>query len=158
MALKIRINYLLIPLLVIITASAASHFSNTGLLWYKTVNLPDWISVNMFTQNVWIFILVFTSLSILIIWNKYSNQRNFKIIIILFVLNALIIVGWSILFYAHQHLGMAFFESILMVFNISLLIVLIWRICPLAACMLFPYSVWVVLTAILSINVWMINQ
>lgn len=154
---KFRINYLLIPLFVIITASAASHFADTGLAWYKTINLPAWTVSNLFMLNIWIFIFAFTSLSILIIWNKYSKERNFSLIIGLFVLNAVINVGWSILFYTQQQLGLALFESVLLVFNISLLIGLIWRFCPLAACMLFPYSVWVIFTTVLTLNVWIMN-
>lgn len=155
--LKIRINYLLIPLFVIITASAASHFADAGLAWYKTINLPGWIFSNMFMLKVWIIIFVFTSISILIIWNKYSKERSFSLIIWLFVLNAVINVGWSILFYTQQQLGLALLESVLLVLNISLLIGLIWRFCPLAACMLFPYSVWVLFATVLTLNVWMMN-
>ncbi len=155
--LKIRINYLLIPLFVIITASAASHFADAGLAWYKTINLPGWIFSNMFMLKVWIIIFVFTSISILIIWNRYSKEQNFSLIIGLFVLNAVINVGWSILFYTQQQLGLALFESVLLMFTISLLIGLIWRFCPLAACMLFPYSVWVLFATVLTLNVWMMN-
>lgn len=155
--LKFRINYLLIPLFVIITASAASHFADAGLAWYRTINLPGWTLSNMFMLNIWIIIFAFTSLSILIIWNRYSKERNFSLIIGLFVLNAVINVGWSILFYTQQQLGLAFFESVLLGFNISLLIGLIWRFCPLAACMLLPYSVWVIFTTVLTFNVWIMN-
>jgi len=155
--LKFRLNYLLIPLFVVITASAASHFADAGLAWYKTINLPGWIFSNLFMLNIWIIIFVFTSLSILIIWNRYSKERNFSLIIGLFVLNAIINVGWSILFYTQQQLGLALFESILLMFNIFLLIGLIWRFCPIAACMLFPYSVWVIFATALTLNVWIIN-
>lgn len=157
MPVKFRINYLLIPLFVIITASAASHFADAGLAWYKTINLPGWTFSNLFMLNIWIIIFVFTSLSILIIWNKYSKERNFGLIIALFVLNAIINVGWSILFYTQQQLGLALFESVLLVFSISLLIGLIWRFCPLAACMLLPYSIWAILATVLTLNVWMMN-
>ncbi len=157
MPIKFRINYLLIPLFVIITASAASHFADAGLAWYKTIDIPGWIFSNLFMLNIWIIIFVFTSLSILIIWNKYSKERNFGLIIALFVLNAIINVGWSILFYTQQQLGLALFESALLVFNISLLIGLVWRFCPLAACMLLPYSVWVIFSTVLTLNVWMTN-
>ena len=155
--LKFRINYLLIPLFVIITASAASHFADAGSAWYKTINLPGWTFSNLFMLNIWIVIFAFTSFSILIIWNRYSKARNFNLIIALFVLNAIINVGWSILFYIQQQLGLALFESVMLVFNISLLIALIWRFCPLAACMLLPYSIWVIFATVLTLNAWIMN-
>jgi tryptophan-rich sensory protein len=154
---KLKINYLLIPLFVVITASAASYFEDVGLAWYKTINLPEWTPSNSLTVLVWTIIFVLTSLSILIIWNKYSSEKNFSLIITLFSFNAILIVGWNILFFNQQQIGLAFFQGILLVVDLGILIVLIWRFCPLAACLLFPYSLWVSFTTALTYNVWIIN-
>jgi tryptophan-rich sensory protein len=154
---KLRLNYFIIPLFVIITASAASHFADSGMAWYKTIILPNYTPSNNLMVIAWITIFVFTSASILIIWNRYSNENNFSLIIGLFVMNAVINVGWNILFFTQQQIGIAFFEAILLAVNIVLLIVLIWRFCPLAACLLFPYSLWVLFATLLTFNVWILN-
>lgn len=154
---RFKLNYLFIPLFVIITASAASYFADVGRAWYKTIHLPQWTPSNSIMVIVWVIIFVLTSLSVLIIWNKYSYQKSFGVIISLFVLNALLNVGWNILFFTQQQIGLAFFQAILLAANIVLLIVLIWRFCPLAACLLFPYSLWVGFATILTFNVWMLN-
>jgi tryptophan-rich sensory protein len=155
--LKLRLNYLLIPLLVIITGSAASYFAQTGKGWYNTLNLPNWTPANSTMAVVWAGIFLLGSISVLIIWNKYPQQRNFGVIMGLFILNALINVGWNILFFGHQQLGLAFFQAILLLSNLILLIVLIWKFCPPAASLLFPYSAWVFFSTILTLNVWLIN-
>ncbi len=123
--IKLRLNYFLIPLLVIITGSAASYFAQTGKEWYKTLNLPTWTPTNSTMAFVWAGIFLLSSISVLIIWNKYSRQRNFGLIIMLFILNAMINVGWNIVFFCHQQLGLAFFEAILLFSNLVLLIILI---------------------------------
>jgi tryptophan-rich sensory protein len=154
---RLKLNYLFIPLFVVITASAASYFADVGRAWYKTINLPQWTPSNSIMVIAWITIFILTSISILIVWNKYSSQKGFGIIISLFVLNALLNVGWNILFFTQQQIGLAFFQAILLASNVILLIALIWKFCPLAACLLFPYSIWVVFATVLTYNVWMLN-
>jgi tryptophan-rich sensory protein len=93
----------------------------------------------------------------LIIWNKYSSEKNFALIIALFVLNAFLIVGWNILFFSHQQFGLAFFQAVLLIANLVLLIFLIWRFSPLTAYLLIPYSLYLLFSTVLTFNVWMIN-
>ena len=154
---RVKPNYFFIPLFVIITASAASYFAETGRSWYKTINLPDWTPSGSVMVLAWTIIFVLSSLSLLILWNKHSSEKNFGVIIALFVLNALLIVGWNILFFSHQQIGLAFFQAMLLVANLILLIILIWRLSPLAAYLLVPYSLYVLFSTVLTFNVWLIN-
>jgi len=142
---------------VIITASAASYFAETGRAWYQTINLPDWTPSGSIMVLAWTIIFVLSSLSLLIIWNKHSSKKNFGVIIVLFVFNALFIVGWNILFFSHQQLGLAFFLAVLLIANLILLIYFIWRLSPLAAYLLVPYSLYLLFSTVLTFNVWMIN-
>ena len=154
---RVKPNYFFIPLFVIITASAASYFAETGRVWYKTINLPDWTPSGSIMVLAWSIIFVLSSISLLIIWNKHSSEKNFGVIIALFVLNAILIVGWNILFFSHQELGLAFFLAVLLIANLILLIFFIWRLSPLAAYLLFPYSLYLLFSTVLTFNVWMIN-
>ena len=155
--LKLKPNYILIPLLVIITGSAASYFAESGRQWNKTLNIPGWVIPGSYTDLVWVIIFILSSISVLIIWNNYSLQKNFKLIIGLFIINAVIHVGWNIFFFGNQQLGLAVFQAILMISAAATLVTLIWKFCPLAATCLLPYSVWVLFSTILTINVWLIN-
>jgi len=154
---RVKPNYFFIPLFVIITASAASYFAETGRSWYKTINLPNWTPSGSVMVLAWTIIFVLSSLSLLILWNKHSSEKNFGVIIALFILNALLIVGWNILFFSHQQIGLAFFQAMLLVANLILLIFLIWRLSPLAAYLLVPYSLYVLFSTVLTFNVWIIN-
>jgi benzodiazapine receptor len=154
---RVKPNYFFITLFVIITASAASYFAETGRSWYKTINLPNWTPSGSVMVLAWTIIFVLSSLSLLILWNKHSSEKNFRVIIALFVLNALLIVGWNILFFSHQQIGLAFFQAMFLVVNLILLIFLIWRLSPLAAYLLVPYSLYVLFSTVLTFNVWMIN-
>jgi tryptophan-rich sensory protein len=154
---RLKINYLIIPLFVLITASAASYFADIGMVWYRTINLPSWTPSNTLMVIMWTIIFILGALSILIIWNKYSTQKHFGVIISLFVFNGLLIVGWNILFFSQQQMGLAFFQALLLIADLTFLIFLIWPFCKIAASLLVPYSVWVIFATVLTLNVWMIN-
>ena len=155
--MKLRFNYFIIPLLVIITGSAASYFAESGIVWYNTLKLPEWTPSSSVIMTAWTVIFALCCVSILIVWNKYSREKHFGLIIGLFILNAIINVGWNILFFTNQQLALAFFQAILLTFNVILLVVLIWRFCPFAATCLLPYSIWVIFSTILTLNVWILN-
>jgi tryptophan-rich sensory protein len=127
------------------------------MVWYKTINLPDWTPSNSLIVLMWTIVFVLISLSILLIWNKYSSVKDFSLIIWMFILNAVLIVGWNILFFSQQQIGLAFLGAVLLISNILILIFLIWRFSPLTACLLLPYSLWVAYSLILTFRVWMIN-
>jgi len=154
---RVKPNYFFIPLFVIITASAASYFAETGRAWYKTINLPAWTPSNSLMVLAWTMIFVLSSISLLIIWNKHSSEKKFEIVIALFVINALLIVGWNILFFSHQQLGLAFFQAVLLIINLFFMIFLTWRFSKLAAYLLIPYSFYLVFSTVLTFNVWMMN-
>jgi len=75
----------------------------------------------------------------------------------LFVINALLIVGWNILFFSNQLMSLAFVQAVILIVNLLFLVVLIWRFSPLAASLLLPYSGWVIFSTALTYNVWMLN-
>ncbi len=154
---KMRLNYLLIPLFVIITASAASYFADTGMQWYKTIQLPSWTPSNTIMVYAWSAIFILAALSILLIWNRKHDEKKFGLIISQFILNALLVVGWNILFFNYQQIGLSFLNAVVLVTNIIFLIVIIWPLYRLAAFLLIPYSVWVLFATALTLNVWIIN-
>lgn len=142
---------------MIITASAASYFAETGRAWYKTINLPGWTPPGSLMVLAWTIIFVLSSISLLIIWNKHSSEKNFGVVITLFVVNALLIVGWNILFFSHQQLGLAFFQAMLLIINLFFMIFFTWRFSMVAAYLLIPYSLYLLFSTVLTFEVWLMN-
>jgi tryptophan-rich sensory protein len=154
---KFKPNYFFIPLFVIITASAASYFADTGRAWYKTINLPDWTPSGSVMVLAWSIIFVLSSISLLIIWNNHSSEKKFGIIITLFVLNAIFIVGWNVLFFSYELMTLAFVQAVILIVNLFLLIFLIWGFSRFAAYLLIPYSAWILFSTALTYNVLVMN-
>jgi tryptophan-rich sensory protein len=107
--------------------------------------------------SAWTIIFILSTFSLLILWNKYSSEKKFGLIISLFIMNALLVVGWNVLFFSHQQLALAFFLALLIVINSPFFIILIWRVSPLASYLLIPYSLYIIFSTILTYNVWMLN-
>jgi len=154
---KLRLNYLLIPLFALITASAASYFADTGRQWYRTIHLPVWTPASTVMNAVWIIIFIFAAVSLLLIWNRKFNQMNFRLIIFQYIVNAVLIVSWNILFFTYRLIGVSFFLAVIIIANLLLLLMLIWPVNRLAAYLLIPYTIWVTFSTLLVLNVWMIN-
>jgi tryptophan-rich sensory protein len=154
---KLRLNYLLIPLFVLITASAASYFAETGKVWYETIQLPDWTPPGSIMVLAWAAIFILSAVSLLLFWNRNYKDKKFNLIIGQFILNAILVVSWNIIFFTYQQIAVSFFYAILLVANILFLVILIWPICRISAFLLIPYSLWVIFATLLTLNVWMIN-
>jgi benzodiazapine receptor len=87
----------------------------------------------------------------------YASEKNFKMVISLFVMNAVLIVGWNVLFFSHQMMGFAFIQAMLLIFDLLFLILFIWRFSRIAAYLLLPYSAWIIFSTVLTLNVWILN-
>lgn len=152
-------NYLIIPLITIITASLGSWLTNRGLAtWYQTIKLPDWTPAGSVIGTVWTMIFVLSTISALIVWNRHYKGKNFWLIIVFFLINAGLNVLWSFLFFEAHLIGLAIFEAGLLGLSVIVLIILIWPLSVWAAILLLPYAFWVSFATYLTYNVWLLNK
>ncbi|GAB4286096.1 MAG: TspO/MBR family protein [Ignavibacteriaceae bacterium] len=154
---RFKINFLIIPLLIIITASAGSYFAQTGMQWYNTLVLPSFTPPSYMFSIVWSLIFTLAAISLLIIWNKYSKETLFSLVIMLFFLNGLINVGWNVVFFVYHNIGFSVIVAILLAADVLLLIIFIRRFSLIASYLLYPYFIWLIFAAFLSFNVWLLN-
>ncbi|MCL5733910.1 MAG: tryptophan-rich sensory protein, partial [Patescibacteria group bacterium] len=92
-------NYLAIPLIVVIVALWSGLITSSGLIWYRTIKLPSWTPSGTVIGIVWSIIFLLSAASAIIIWNKKARGQRFWIIILIFILNALLNILWSNLFF-----------------------------------------------------------
>ena len=121
---SLKTNYIVIPLITIATISVGSWITSAGMNWYKTINLPQFTPPGSFIGMVWTTLFILATISALIVWNKIVRQR--KIIIgSAFILNVLLNVGWSFLFFGLHLIGPAIYEAALLGMSVLVLIILI---------------------------------
>ncbi|MCX6708598.1 MAG: tryptophan-rich sensory protein, partial [Candidatus Woesearchaeota archaeon] len=120
------LNYIIIPLIAVIVAVVGGYLTSGDMAWYKTLKLPSVAPPGWFIGLVWNVIFILTTISVLIVWNTMQKSDNFSIIIGLFVVNALLNVFWSFLFFNQHLINAAMVEAGLLGFSVVALIVLIW--------------------------------
>lgn len=153
-----KANYFIIPLIAIITAITGSFITSSGMNWYKTIKLPTWTPAGSIIGAVWTILFILAAASALIVYNQQSTNKNLKIIIIIFLVNAVLNMIWSLLFFGWHFMGLAVGEAALLGLSVLALIILIWPASIIAALLLLLYFLWTSFATFLTYSVWLLNK
>ncbi len=153
-----KLNYLIIPLITFLVSVTGSRLTSGGMDWYKTIKLPAWTPPGSVIGFVWTTIFILSTISALIVWNKFSRNKRFAWIIGLFLINAGLNVLWSFLFFNQHLIGWSVIEAGLLGLSVIGLIILIGPISRLAAWLLAPYAAWVSFATYLTYIIWTLNK
>jgi tryptophan-rich sensory protein len=75
----------------------------------------------------------------------------------LFLLQLLLNVTWSALFFRLRSPGLAFAEIVMLWFAILATSIEFWKVVPAASWLLLPYLIWVSYAAALNFSIWRLN-
>lgn len=153
-----KLHYIIIPLVTLLTAVLGGNITAKGMEWYKTINLPSWTPSGSFIGMVWTTIFILATISAIIFWNKSPKNNRFLITILVFLLNAVLNFGWSYLFFGFHKLNLAILESAFLGISVFALIFLIWPVSRLASVLLLPYGLWVSFATYLTYTVSSLNK
>lgn len=126
--------------------------------WYATLAKPT------LNPPVWIFGPVWTALfammgvAVFLVWKKGFDRRDVKIALIIFDIQLLLNVFWSIIFFGWQSPGGAFAEIIFLWFAIISTILAFVKISKPAAWLLAPYIIWVSFAGYLNFSIWHLSS
>ena len=147
---------LFFPFLVILIGIVGSTFTFHGMSWYKDVLIkpaeltpPDWIF-----SVAWTLIFVCMAISGMIVWHKTKDHRK---LLFMFILNALLNVGWSYLFFELHLITASFVEMLLLEASIIGLCIMSWKSSKWAGLLLLPYSLWVAFATVLTYSIMVIQ-
>ena len=133
--------------------------------FFTSKSIPDWythLQKPVFTPPGWIFgpvwSLLYLSIGISawLIWREGGFSQN-SVPLIIFGIQLLLNISWSIIFFGLRQPGYAFGEIILLWLAILLTLVTFWRIKPIAGILLIPYLVWVSFAGFLNYSIWKLN-
>ncbi len=157
--LYLKINYLIIPGLVILILGLGRWFTMQGIQWYHedillpALTPPDWVF-----SVIWTLIGTLTVFSLLIVWNICTRDPYMWTIMSLFGVNGMLNVLWSYFFFYRKNISLAFLDAQFVFLSIVFLIAFIWRCSRLAALLLVPYALWVIFALYLNYEIWLINE
>ncbi|MFH1766724.1 MAG: TspO/MBR family protein, partial [Patescibacteria group bacterium] len=144
--------------IVILVSAIGGAITDGGMAWYDTIILPSFTPAGSVIGAVWTIIFALCIASAIIIWSIQPHDKSFRLIILLFLINAFLNVFWSALFFGWHLIGFAFVEAILLDLSVIALIILIWPKSRLSASLLIPYAFWVAFASFLTFTIWQLNS
>jgi tryptophan-rich sensory protein len=126
--------------------------------WYETLHKP------VFTPPGWIFGPAWTTLYVLMgaaafcIWRKGIENNPVRWALIWFVLQLLLNVIWSPLFFGLHWIGIAFFEIVVLWAAVLVTTLSFQRVSKFATLLLYPYVLWLTFAVVLNGYIWWMNR
>lgn len=123
-------------------------------IWYAGLQKPAFAPPNWVFAPVWITLFTLMGVSLYLVWEK---RKNIKVPLILFGIQLILNIVWSLLFFGLQSPFYALIEIIILWIAILLTILSFYKISKRAGILLLPYISWVSLAAILNYYIWLLN-
>jgi len=93
----------------------------------------------------------------ILVWEKFKNNDQYRGLTVLFILNLLLNMAWSYLFFYNQNIFGAFIEALILEISVIALILGMWKLSKRATFLLFPYAAWVAFASFLTYMVYTLN-
>jgi tryptophan-rich sensory protein len=149
---------IILCVLLCVGLGVASGFSTIDSIggWYQTIQKPSWNPPNWLFGPVWTLLYIMMGISVALVWHGRHNAK--KSAMMLFVVQLMLNLLWSYIFFGKQNIFLAFIEIIIMWIFILLTIIYFYRINKTSAYLLIPYLLWVSFAAFLNYYIYVLNR
>ncbi len=148
--------YLVSGTLSIIVAGIGAWATKLGA-WYYNLKKPDWQPPDWVFGPAWTLIFGLIALSAGLSWEHSPDNAARSWTVILFAINGVLNVLWSILFFTFRRPDQALLEVTLLWLSIVVLIGFLAPISTLASWLMVPYLLWVTFAAVLNFAIVKLN-
>jgi benzodiazapine receptor len=124
--------------------------------WYRALVKPSWQPPDWLFGPVWTTIFLLAAISAAMAWNGAPSGTR-VMIAALFVLNGLLNMLWSLLFFHLKRPDWALWEVPVLWLSVLVLIIAVLPWSRLAAWLLVPYLLWVAFAAYLNWTIVKLN-
>lgn len=125
--------------------------------WYELLDKPAFQPPDWAFGPAWTIIFLLSAYSAHRLWEAASDRDHRIQVIILFLLNGALNLGWSYLFFFSQRPDLALFEAFLLWLSVLLIIVLVCGRAPVTRWLMAPYLVWVTFAIVLNLAIVRLN-
>lgn len=154
-----KIGYVIAILAVALVSFIGGSITDKGMIWYEELNLPSFTPPGYFIGIVWTIIFVLSAVSIILFLrhNKEKKELRFNSIIIFLILNALLNILWSFIFFGQGLILLSVIEMCALNVVNLILIILLWQENKLSSILLWPYFLWVSFATYLAYSIYLLN-
>jgi translocator protein len=122
--------------------------------WYAGLSKPSWTPPNSLFGPVWTILFIAMAIAAWLVWRKVGLTA---VPMQLFLLQLLLNVAWSVLFFRLRSPGLAFAEIVVLWCAILATSIEFWNVVQAAGWLLLPYWIWVSYAAALNFSIWRLN-
>ena len=151
------VSIIIIAGFVILVAALGSHFSVMNRGWYDALNKPSFQPPNWVFGVVWTALFILFAISLILIWNTQPHTRLHCVIMAAAVLNGILNVAWSALFFGNKLIFLAIYDAALLCLSVILMMILAWPISRLGSLLLIPYAIWTAFATFLTWAIYRLN-
>ncbi len=144
-------------LLAIVVAAAGGWLTEIGP-WYRTLRKPSWQPPNWVFAPAWTAIFALSAAAAVLGWNAAPDSGTRSLVFGLFVVNAVLNMAWSWLFFTLRRPDWALREVGLLWLSILVLILVLWPLDRHAGWCLLPYLAWVSFASFLNWTIVRLNR
>ncbi len=137
-------------ILVFAVAIIGSLFtsSSTDTEWYQEIR-PSITPPNWVFPIVWNILFFLIALSLYFSWTS-GKKRQKKKIALVFLINFILNILWSALYFGLRNPLLAFIEIIILELSIIAMVIITYKISKKSSYLLFPYLIWVGFAIVLN--------
>lgn len=135
-----------------------SLVTGLNMAWYDTLALPGFTPDGSIIGMVWTTIFVLTAIASMIVWRRLKSKQARRFFVCCLILNGLLNVGWSAIFFGLNLVDAAVFEAILLALSVAIILRSYYDYSRIAAILMAPYLGWVIFATYLTFAVWQLNM
>jgi benzodiazapine receptor len=159
MKLNIVIKFIVCLVVTFSAGFIGSLFTRTAISgWYSNLNKPFFTPPDWLFGPVWTGLYLLMAVSAFLIWQKGLANPAVKTALVLFLLQLILNLLWSPIFFGLKMPLLAFIEILLLCAAIILTILAFARISIFASVLLLPYILWTCFAAVLNFSIWLLNR
>ena len=151
---------LVIAIAIPLGVGAVGGFATSSSVssWYLTLTKPPWNPPSWVFGPVWTLLYILMGLAAWLVWRLGASDPKVRAALILFGVQLVFNLLWSVLFFGLRSPGWALLEIVLLWALILATLVAFYRLRPAAGWLLVPYQLWVTFATVLNATIWSLNR
>lgn len=125
--------------------------------WYETLLKPMWTPPGWVFGPIWTTLYLLMAIAAARIWNVRGSSALVRGALVLYGLQLLLNLLWSMLFFGLESPALGLLGIVLLWIVIVATIIVFWRIDTIAGVLLLPYIVWVSIAMTLNYRIFVLN-
>lgn len=125
--------------------------------WYPTLNKPSFNPPNWLFAPVWTTLYILIGIAAYLVWVRRDKIVHFPRTVAIYLIQLILNLAWSFIFFYLHELGFALFEIILLLIIIVINAGMFYKINKWAGLLFIPYILWVSFASFLTYNIFILN-